>query len=178
MLLKTNSGQTTKTSCNIKNVARKIFVVVSKTTTWNDQFWGFLWESQRLTKKFSFSPLNWAPFIPLSFLRFRHTVVTLNCLNNREFTFHDDVLVAVVVAKAPFCLDFLVPLDWRQRKRKPLIGILYSDSTCWWKGQYIFSPQTANLLFWMLYNLGRLPQIQGKLIKEIDKAVRNEILAP
>ncbi|XP_068713125.1 1,25-dihydroxyvitamin D(3) 24-hydroxylase, mitochondrial-like [Montipora foliosa] len=34
---------------------------------------------------------------------------------------------------------------------------------------------TANLLLWLLYNLGRLPEIQAKLLQEIDKAVGNEI---
>ena len=34
-----------------------------------------------------------------------------------------------------------------------------------------FSRQTANLLLWLLYNLGRLPHIQEKLIQEIDKVV-------
>ena len=31
------------------------------------------------------------------------------------------------------------------------------------------------MLLWLLYNLGRLPEIQAKLFQEIDKAVGNEI---
>ena len=55
------------------------FAVVSKTTTWNSQIWGFM--DNVITKdKFSFSALNWAPFLPASFLRNYHTPVILKKL--------------------------------------------------------------------------------------------------